>query len=295
MKDGPRRLVARHRRRARAPTARPGAARQRAHALPALHSGTTGQAQGHPAHDRPATCSARQLHPRDGLRHQARRRLLVRRRHRLGDRPLLHRLRPARQRARPASCTRARPTRPTWDRWWQIIEEYRVTILYSAPTAIRAFMKQGDAVARAARPVVAAPARHASASRSTPRRGSGTTSTSAAARCPIVDTWWQTETGMIMITPLPGRHRRPSPAARRSRSRASTPTSSTTRATPCRSAAAATSSSSGRGRRCCAASTATPSATRRRTGAASRACTSPATAPSATRRATSGCSAASTT
>ena len=43
-----------------------------------------------------------------------------------------------------------------------------------------------------------------SASRSTPRRGSGTTSTSAAGRTPIVDTWWQTETGQILITPLPG-------------------------------------------------------------------------------------------
>ena len=45
---------------------------------------------------------------------------------------------------RPGSCTRARPTRPAWDRWWQIVEDYKVSILYCAPTAIRAFMKQGE-------------------------------------------------------------------------------------------------------------------------------------------------------
>ena len=48
------------------------------------------------------------------------------------------------------------PDAPTWDRWWQIIEDYKVTILYCAPTAIRAFMKQGEADPGGARPVVAA-------------------------------------------------------------------------------------------------------------------------------------------
>ena len=56
-------------------------------------------------------------------------------------------------------------------------------------------MKWGDRAPGTARPLDAAPARHASASRSTPRRGCGITSTSAGGRCPIVDTWWQTETG----------------------------------------------------------------------------------------------------
>ena len=51
---------------------------------------------------------------------------------------------------------------------------------------------------------LAAPARHRWASRSTPRRGSGTAPTSAGGACPVVDTWWQTETGNIMISPLPG-------------------------------------------------------------------------------------------
>ena len=51
------------------------------------------------------------------------------------------------------------PDTPTWDRWWQIIEDYKVSILYCAPTAIRAFMKQGEAWPAEARPVVAARAR----------------------------------------------------------------------------------------------------------------------------------------
>ena len=76
------------------------------------------------------------------------------------------------------------PDTPDWDRWWQIIEDYKVTILYCAPTAIRAHMKQGPQYAQAARPVVAAGPRHRSASRSTRRPGSGTTSTSAAAARP---------------------------------------------------------------------------------------------------------------
>ena len=87
------------------------------------------------------------------------------------------------------------PDTPAWDRWWQIIEDYKVTILYCAPTAIRAFMKQGAAHPARPRPLDRCASSARSASRSTPRRGSGTTSTSAAARRPIVDTWWQTETG----------------------------------------------------------------------------------------------------
>ena len=100
----------------------------------------------------------------------------------------------------------------------------------------------------------------ASASPSTPRRGCGTTTHIGGGRCPIVDTWWQTETGAIMISPLPGRH---DPQARLGHvpaARASRPRSSTRPATGS-TAAAATSPSPGRGRRCCAASTATPSAT----------------------------------
>ena len=92
----PRPLVARHRR----PPVRglpAGAGRVGAHALPALHVGHDRQAEGHPAHDR-GLPPRHVVQPRGDLRHQARRRVLVRRRHRLGDRPQLHRLRPAGQR-----------------------------------------------------------------------------------------------------------------------------------------------------------------------------------------------------
>ena len=93
----------------------------------------------------------------------------------------------------------------TWpkDRFWDIIERYGVTQLYTAPTAIRTFMKWGDQE----------PARHDLSS----LRVLGTVGEPinpeawmwyhrniGAERCPIVDTWWQTETGGHMITPLPG-------------------------------------------------------------------------------------------
>jgi acetyl-CoA synthetase len=95
------------------------------------------------------------------------------------------------------------PDWPDKDRFWSIIERYGVTIFYTAPTAIRAFMKWGSQY----------PERH---DMSTLRLlGSVGEPINPEAwmwyqryiggkRCPIVDTWWQTETGGIMITPLPG-------------------------------------------------------------------------------------------
>ena len=95
------------------------------------------------------------------------------------------------------------PDWPEPDRWWRMIEEYDITILYTAPTAIRAFMRWGDEH----------PKRHDLSS----LRLLGTVGepinpeawrwyhrTIGGGRCPVVDTWWQTETGMILITPLPG-------------------------------------------------------------------------------------------
>jgi len=95
------------------------------------------------------------------------------------------------------------PNFPGNDRFWDIIERYGVTIFYTAPTAIRTFMKWGDAE----------PARHDLSS----LRLLGTVGEPinpeawmwywehiGRKRCPIVDTWWQTETGGIMISPLPG-------------------------------------------------------------------------------------------
>ncbi|MFZ5624757.1 MAG: acetate--CoA ligase [Gemmatimonadota bacterium] len=95
------------------------------------------------------------------------------------------------------------PDWPERDRYWQIIQRHGVTILYTAPTAIRAFMKWGADL----------PARHDLST----LRLLGTVGEPinpeawmwyhehiGRGRCPIVDTWWQTETGGIMITPLPG-------------------------------------------------------------------------------------------
>jgi acetyl-CoA synthetase len=95
------------------------------------------------------------------------------------------------------------PDTPDWERWWRIIEELKVTILYTAPTAIRAFMKQGEAL----------PAKHELSSLRllgsvgepiNPEAWLWYQEHIGGGRCPIVDTWWQTETGMILITPLPG-------------------------------------------------------------------------------------------
>jgi acetyl-CoA synthetase len=95
------------------------------------------------------------------------------------------------------------PDSPAWDRWWQIIEDYKVTILYCAPTAIRAFMKQGESF----------PAKHDLSSLRVlgsvgepinPEAWLWYHDNIGGGRAPIVDTWWQTETGQILITPLPG-------------------------------------------------------------------------------------------
>ena len=94
------------------------------------------------------------------------------------------------------------PTHPGPDRWWSIIEKWGVTILYTAPTAIRTFIRLGD--------------EHPRGHDLSSLRLLGTVGEPinpeawiwyhrviGGGRCPIVDTWWQTETGGIMITPLP--------------------------------------------------------------------------------------------
>ncbi len=95
------------------------------------------------------------------------------------------------------------PNHPDLDRLWSIIDEYAVTILYTAPTAIRSFMKWGDEY----------PARHDLTSLRllgsvgepiNPEAWMWYHQHIGGGRTPIVDTWWQTETGAIMITPLPG-------------------------------------------------------------------------------------------
>jgi len=98
------------------------------------------------------------------------------------------------------------PNHPEPDRFWEIVDKHGVTVLYTAPTAIRAFMKWGEQW----------PMKH----RLDSLRLLGTVGEPinpeawlwyyrviGKERCPIVDTWWQTETGGIMITTLPGAHR----------------------------------------------------------------------------------------
>ena len=94
------------------------------------------------------------------------------------------------------------PTHPAPDRWWDIIERWRITILYTAPTAIRTFIRLGDEH----------PNKHDLSSLRllgsvgepiNPEAWIWYHAVIGKKRCPIVDTWWQTETGGIMITPLP--------------------------------------------------------------------------------------------
>jgi acetyl-CoA synthetase len=95
------------------------------------------------------------------------------------------------------------PDWPQKDRFWALIERYGVTVLYTAPTAIRAFMRWGTEW----------PARHDLSSLRllgsvgepiNPEAWMWYYEIIGGGRCPVVDTWWQTETGAIMITPLPG-------------------------------------------------------------------------------------------
>jgi len=95
------------------------------------------------------------------------------------------------------------PDYPTPERWWEIIERHGVTVFYTAPTAIRFFMRLGEEPVRkhelgtlrllgsVGEPI-------------NPRAWLWFYEVVGERRCPIVDTWWQTETGMVMITTLPG-------------------------------------------------------------------------------------------
>jgi acetyl-CoA synthetase len=95
------------------------------------------------------------------------------------------------------------PNHPDLDRFWAIVEKYRVTVFYTAPTAIRTFIRWGDEY----------PNRHDLSSLRllgtvgepiNPEAWTWYRRVIGGGNCPIVDTWWQTETGGILITPLPG-------------------------------------------------------------------------------------------
>ncbi len=95
------------------------------------------------------------------------------------------------------------PDWPARDRMWEIVERYGVTIFYTAPTAIRAFMKWGDAWP-AKRDLSSLRLLGSVGEPINPEAWMWYHEHIGRQRCPIVDTWWQTETGAILITPLPG-------------------------------------------------------------------------------------------
>jgi acetyl-CoA synthetase len=95
------------------------------------------------------------------------------------------------------------PDYPGKDRWWQIIERYRVSILYTAPTVIRSFMKWGEDLL-AEHDLSSLRLLGSVGEPINPRAWLWYHEHVGGGRCPIVDTWWQTETGAIMISPLPG-------------------------------------------------------------------------------------------
>ncbi|MHB1404073.1 MAG: acetate--CoA ligase [Desulfitobacteriaceae bacterium] len=95
------------------------------------------------------------------------------------------------------------PDYPAKDRFWEIVEKYRVTILYTAPTAIRTFMKWGPSYPQS-RDLSSLRVLGTVGEPINPEAWMWYHTYIGQERCPIVDTWWQTETGMIMMTPLPG-------------------------------------------------------------------------------------------
>ena len=186
------------------------------------------------------------------------------------------------------------PNYPTASRFWEVVDKHKVNIFYTAPTAIRALMGAGDEpvtkTSRASLRLLGTVGEPIN-----PEAWEWYYRVVGDGRCPIVDTWWQTETGGTLITPLPGatplkpgsatqpllRHQA---GARRWRGQVHR-----------RARAPATSSSPIPGRARCAPSMATTSASSRPISRPTTACISPATAAAATRTATTGSPAGSTT
>ena len=187
------------------------------------------------------------------------------------------------------------PTYPDAGRFWEVCAKHKVNIFYTAPTAIRALMGQGKEW----------PEKHDLSSLRilgsvgepiNPEAWNWYDEVVGKGRCPIVDTWWQTETGGALITPLPGAIET-KPARPRCRSSACSrwcstrrPASRSPRPPPKASSRSATA-----GPARCARSGATTPASPRPTSASTRATTSPATAAAATPTATTGSPAGSTT
>ena len=169
------------------------------------------------------------------------------------------------------------PTYPDASRFWQVVDKHQVTIFYTAPTALRALMGQGNKlVEKTSRKslkllgTVGEPIN--------PEAWEWYYHVIGEERCPIVDTWWQTETGGILITPLPGATTSSSPARRHCPSSALCRKSSMPKARCSRVRPKVTCASANPGPARCAPSSVTISASRRPISPPTRVSISPATA-----------------
>ncbi len=95
------------------------------------------------------------------------------------------------------------PNYPTYSRFWQVVEKYKVNIFYTAPTAIRAIAKEGDDFVKKCN-ISSLQTLGTVGEPINPEAWNWYYNVIGRGECPIVDTWWQTETGGILITPLPG-------------------------------------------------------------------------------------------
>ena len=202
----PRRLVRRRNGKGIEPSARPTEMNAEDPLFILYTSGSTGKPKGVAAHHRrlsgvcvddASVC----------LRLSRRRYLLVHRRCRLGHRPQLYRLRPAGQWRDHADVRGRSELSRSTSRFWEVVDKHKVNIFYTAPTAIRALMGAGEEpvkqTSRASLRLLGSVGEPIN-----PEAWEWYYRVVGDERCPIVDTWWQTETGGILITPLAGRDRR---------------------------------------------------------------------------------------
>ena len=193
-------------------------ARLRAPAVHPLHQRNHREAQGHPAHHRRLP-DPRHLLTLEGALRPARTRTPTGARPTSGGSPgtATSMYGAARERRDDADVRGGARRYPGPDRFWDIIERWGVNIFYTAPTAIRTFMRLGATSTRQAHDLSSLRLLGTVGEPINPEAWMWYHEVIGGKRCPIVDTWWQTETGGIMITPLPGivgdqaRHRRPCP------------------------------------------------------------------------------------
>ena len=163
-------------------------------------SGSTGKPKG--VCTRPAAMPSGRRRPSTGSSIIGRTNLLVHRRYRLDHRPQLCGLRPAGD-GRDQCHVRRRSELSDFGRFWETVDRLGVTIFYTAPTRSVPSMRRRRRLGDPPQPQVAAAARHGRRADQS-RAWEWYWRVVGDGRCPIVDTWWQTETGGAMISPVPG-------------------------------------------------------------------------------------------